>query len=100
MGAQSNDPERLTMSNTRKHLPATRPSRPTTVGLEPPRCECRHGDEPDGCCTGSATSRASVLCQVEHCNCAAAVYLVCTECLTIWQTNAKLDRIALQVRGL
>ncbi len=87
------------MSNTRKRR-APRPSRTTLVEVAPARCECRHRYEPDGVCTRDATTRVTVVCGVEGCDCAAVVHLVCDHCLAIWRTGAVSDGVELRTRPL
>lgn len=86
------------MSNTRKR----RPARASSFALDaaPPRCECQHSYEADGRCSREATARASVLCQVDGCDCAASVYLVCEHCLSLWRRNAIRDGVELRIRML
>jgi hypothetical protein len=96
------------MSNTRK-LRSTRPrsSRPSTISsrtafaeVEPPRCECRHSYEPDGRCSDRAEFRATTVCGVADCDCAAGMGLACAHCVTLWQQSAERDGVEMRVSPL
>ncbi|HCB06457.1 MAG TPA: hypothetical protein DEQ43_19830 [Nocardioides bacterium] len=50
-----------------------------------PRCQCRHGDQR---CGRQATFRYTVICTIEGCDCAAAVYLACTPCKRNWVAHS------------
>jgi hypothetical protein len=63
-------------------------------------CECRHRDRPDGRCGGQAQMRVTVVCAAEGCDCAAGVYLICRECLSVWRRNARRDGFRMRVRPL
>ena len=87
------------MSNTRKPR-SVQLSHSVVLDAAPPRCECQHRNEPDGRCPSEATARVSVVCQVEDCDCAASVHLVCKHCLSLWRRNAIRDGVKLRVRAL
>lgn len=86
------------MSNRRKPRPTLSPVALLEAAL--PRCECRHSYEPDGRCTSEATARVSVLCAEDGCANAAAVYLVCGHCLTLWRRESARKGEELRVRPL
>lgn len=63
------------------------------------QCECRHGDA-GRLCPAEAEVRVTVVCQAVGCDCAAAVHLICHDCLDDWQAHADADGIRLRVRPL
>jgi len=48
-----------------------------------PQCECRHGPD-ETRCPREADFRVTVLCADDDCDAAAGVYLLCRECLDVW----------------
>lgn len=81
------------------------PSRRGLVAVEdlfttpPPDCECRH-DEGRRPCRTRAQVRVTVVCRAEGCDCAAAVYLLCRDCLSVWRRKARRQRVRLRVAPL
>ena len=49
---------------------------------EPLRCECEHRARP---CGSDATHRVVIVCEVEDCEDAAGVYLLCRACMQTWR---------------
>lgn len=63
-------------------------------------CECKHPGDPSGRCHRRARVRVTVVCMAEGCDCAAAVHLVCHECLAAWSRRAREDGVRLRVNPL
>ena len=70
------------------------------AGPDQADCECGHADRPSGRCGAPAQVRVTVVCVAEGCDCAAGVYLICRECLSVWRRSARRDGIRLRVRSL
>lgn len=72
------------------------PGRPS----DRPPCECVHGDEEERCCD-EAEFRVTVLCAAVDCTDAAGVYLLCGECLEVWdQQWVRTGELDIRVRPL
>lgn len=71
------------------------------LGAEaPPACECSHSDDPAERCGEEAIARVTVVCVAEGCDCAAGVYLLCRECLSAWEDDARSEGVELRVTRL
>ena len=63
-------------------------------------CECSHSQRPDGQCDRPVSVRVTVVCAADGCDCAAGVYLLCQECLSVWKKNARRHGVRLRVKQL
>jgi hypothetical protein len=64
-----------------------------------PRCECEHDPGPVQC-PDDATFAVTVVCADRACDNATGVYLLCQECLDMWQRGVAPGAPRLRVRRL